>query len=265
MSARTRGANPRARGAIHEVAVGASPRVSLLPPELAVRAASRTAHRRLALAVIGVLVVTAAGVGLAAALAADAQRGLDTARLDTQSLLSQQAKYSAVSALQTKVATVTDARLYGTSTEIDWSAYLAKVSATLPAGSTLLEANVSAAAPWEADVVPAGPLRGDPAATLELKVRSAADADITTWVESLTDLPGYADSSLDSRAIETGAAVAEGAPPTYVANVTLNVDAKARANRFAVDAPGADNSDAPTEPAATETAATEPAATETEK
>ena len=243
----------RRRGAIQEVAVGASPRVSLLPPELAVRAASRTAHRRLALAVVGVLVVTAAGVGITAALAADAQRGLDTARLDTQSLLAQQAKYSEVSALETKVATVTDARLYGTSTEIDWSAYLAKVSATLPAGSTLLEANVSAAAPWEADVVAAGPLRSNPAATLELRVRSAADADITTWMKSLAELPGYADSSLDSRAIETDAAAADGAAPTYIANVTLNVNADARANRFAEDAPGADNSDAPTEPAPVET------------
>jgi Tfp pilus assembly protein PilN len=219
------------RGATAEVAVAASPRVSLLPPEIAVRTASRTAHRRLALALIGVLVITAAGVGITTALAVDSQRSLDTARLATQSLIAQQKKYSEASELQAQVAAVTDARRYGTSTEIDWSAYLAKVSATLPPGSVLLEASVSAAAPWEAGAVAAGPLRGDPAATLQLRVQSSSDADITTWVRSLENLPGYADSSLDSRAIDIDAEDAAAAP-TYTANVTLNVTAGARANRF---------------------------------
>jgi hypothetical protein len=220
----------RRRGTTLELAVAASPRVSLLPPELAVRAASRTAHRRLALAVVGVLVVTAAGVGITTALAVDAGRRLDTARLETQSLIAQQTKYSEASDLQAQVAVVRDARLYGTSTEIDWSEYLAEVATKLPAGSVLIESSVSAAAPWETGPVAAGPLRGDPAATLHLRVQSATEADISTFVRALGDLPGYADSSLDSRALDTDSD--EGAPPTYTANITLNVTSGAKANRF---------------------------------
>jgi hypothetical protein len=223
-----------------QVQVAASPRVSLLPPELAVRAASRTAHRRLVFAVVGVILVTAAGVGVSFALTADAQRALDTARLETTSLIAQQKKYTEASDLEAQVASVTQARRYGTSTEIDWAAYLAQVTATLPAGSVLLEASVSAPAPWEAGAVAAGPLRGDPAATLKLRVSSASAADISTWVRSLEALPGYADSSLDDRSFDDDSSAGssadsslDDAAPTYVAGITLNITSAARANRFA--------------------------------
>jgi hypothetical protein len=225
---------------IQQVQVAASPRVSLLPPELAVRAASRTAHRRLVFAVVGVILVTAAGVGVSFALTADAQRALDTARLETTSLIAQQKKYTEASDLEAQVASVTQARRYGTSTEIDWAAYLAQVTATLPAGSVLLEASVSAPAPWEAGAVAAGPLRGDPAATLKLRVSSASAADISTWVRSLEALPGYADSSLDDRSFDDDSSAGssagsslDDAAPTYVAGITLNITSAARANRFA--------------------------------
>jgi hypothetical protein len=238
MSARS-SARTRTRSSartIQQVQVAASPRVSLLPPELAVRAASRTAHRRLVFAVVGVILVTAAGVGVSFALTADAQRALDTARLETTSLIAQQKKYTEASDLEAQVASVTQARRYGTSTEIDWAAYLAQVTATLPAGSVLLEASVSAPAPWEAGAVAAGPLRGDPAATLKLRVSSASAADISTWVRSLEALPGYADSSLDDRSFDddssSGSSV-DDAAPTYVAGITLNITPAARANRFA--------------------------------
>jgi hypothetical protein len=222
----------RRHGTTPELAVAAFPRVSLLPPELAVRAASRTAHRRLALAVVGVLVVTAAGVAITTALAVDAGRRLDTARLETQSLIAQQTKYSEASDLLAQVAVVMDARLYGTSTEIDWSEYLAAVATKLPAGSVLIESSVSAAAPWETGLVAAGPLRGDPAATLHLRVQSATEADISTFVRALGDLPGYADSSLDSRALDTDSDTASADTATYTATITLNVTSGARANRF---------------------------------
>jgi hypothetical protein len=61
-------------------------------------------------------------------------------------------------------------------------------------------------------------------------VQSATEADISTFVRALEGLPGYADSSLDSRAIDTDSA--DGAAPTYTANITLNVTAGARSNRF---------------------------------
>ncbi|PRY67542.1 type IV pilus assembly protein PilM [Glaciihabitans tibetensis] len=208
--------------------VAGQPRVSLLPPEIGLRARARTLNRRFALAAATVLVATVAGVLGAGWFAGQAQNRLDAAQAETTALLDQQKNYAESKNLAALLATLHDARAYGASTEIDWAAYLSLIEATMPAGTSLIEAAASAAAPWEVQRPPAGPLRGDVAGTLTLRTSSSSEGDLTAWVRSLEALPGYADSSLDARSLDE-----TGARPGYIAEVTLNVGADARARRFA--------------------------------
>jgi type IV pilus assembly protein PilM len=218
------------------------PQVSLLPPDIALRARAQKLNRRFALAAAGVLLLTVGGVLGAHGYAGGQQNQLDTARAETTALLAQQGAYAESKALAELLATLQDARSYGASTEIDWANYLALIEATMPAGTTLIEATVTAASPWEVQPTPAGPLRGDVAGTIHLRTSSSSGSDLTTWVRSLEVLPGYADSSLDSRDFD---AVGDGGNDSnalpYTADVTLNVGADARAHRFAAAEPTIQN------------------------
>lgn len=210
-----------------EVEIGGTPRVNLLPTEIVAAGRARTLTRRLVAGLAGLAVVTATSVGVAALSAADANRQLAQATAQTQPLLTQQAAYAEASALENLVATVEQARSFGASAEIDWANYLDLLRATMPTGMVMLDTTVTAAPPWESPATPAGPLRGDPAATLRLHVKSASEADITAWVRSLEQLPGYADSSLDNRTAD-----ASTDPASYEATVTLNLTVLARSDRF---------------------------------
>jgi Tfp pilus assembly protein PilN len=226
------------------IVVGGFPRVSLLPPSVAEEARERRLTRRFVVAVAGVLLIAALGVVATSVLAAQARSGLSVAQHETATLSAEQAKYREADELARLLATLEDARAYATSTEIDWTDYIAKVSATMPAGTRLDEVSVSASAPWETPLAPSGPLRGDVAGTLKLRVSSDTEAELTAWVRSLEALPGYADSSLDDRTADSGsegaAAPVGSAPVTYTASVTLNLGQSARAARFAPSAPAAD-------------------------
>ncbi|MET0990590.1 MAG: hypothetical protein ABWY54_08095, partial [Glaciihabitans sp.] len=203
--------------------------VSLLPPAMVDEARQRRVTRRFVLAVAGVLLLAGVGVLGATLRANDARAQLAAAQADTALLTAEQGRYTEAETLSGLLATLADARSYGTSTEIDWTSYVDQLIATMPAGTTLTEVSVSAAAPWETQLAPTGPLRGEVVGTLHLRVRSAAGADLTSWVRGLEALPGYADSSLDDRTAETG----DGKPATYTASITLNVGAGARSGRFA--------------------------------
>jgi Tfp pilus assembly protein PilN len=218
------------------VVVGGFPRVSLLPPSVVEEARERSVTRRFAFAVVGVLVVAGLGVLATTWLATQARAELAAAQQETATLTAEQARYRESEELAGLLATLEDARAYATSTEIDWTAYIAKVSATMPAGTRLDEVSVSASAPWETPLAPSGPLRGDVAGTLKLRVTSSTEAELTTWVRSLETLPGYADSSLDDRTADTGSE-SESGTVEYTASVTLNLGESARAARFTPSAP----------------------------
>jgi type IV pilus assembly protein PilM len=221
---------------------GEAPRaqVSLLPPEIALRARARKLNQRFALAAAGVLVLTLGGVVGAHWYAGMQQNALDAATAETRVLLEQQKEFRESKDLAELLATLQDARAYGASTEIDWANYLTLIESTMPAGTSLIEATVSAASPWEVQPTPTGPLRGDLAGSIHLRTSSSTESDLTAWVRSLALLPGYADSSLDSR-VEERDEERPGAPVEYIAEVTLNVGADARAHRFTAAEPAIQN------------------------
>jgi type IV pilus assembly protein PilM len=227
------------RGRAEGAGETARPQVSLLPPEIGLRARARRLNQRFALVAAGVLVLTLGGIVGAHWYAGAQQNELDTAHAETRALLEQQKAYSDSKELAALLATLQDARAYGASTEIDWANYLGLIEATMPAGTSLVEATVSAASPWEVQPTPAGPLRGDVAGTIHLRTSSSTEGDLTAWVRSLELLPGYADSSLDSRVQELDSE--HDGTPTYTAEVTLNVGADARARRFAAAEPPIQN------------------------
>jgi len=210
--------------------LGASPRASLLPPEIRVRAHLKTLSRLMVAAVAAIAVLAVAATGITTVLASAAAGELDRSRAQTAALLAEQATYSEASDLETEVAVVTAAQAFAASTEVAWSHYLDLAGVTLPASMRIEDVTASAAAPWQVSAAPTGPLRGLAVATFQLTVSSSSEGDITGWARSLSALPGFADSSIDG--LSFIADVPEG-ENNYSSTITLNLDASARTGRFA--------------------------------
>lgn len=205
-----------------EPVVGGVPRVSLLPPEMATAAKASATGRGLVFLVVLVTAVTGSGIAAATLAAGDAQTLLMNAQTETRTLLKEQGKYSAASDLEELLATVEDAGSFGTSTEIDWSEYIGSLTATMSPGLVMLDATVSAAAPWEAPLLVTGPLRAERVATMLLRVKSLSEAEVSAWVRTLEALPGFADTSIDGWTHDDSG---------YIARVTLNVATGALTDR----------------------------------
>ena len=105
-------------------------------------------------------------------------------------------------------------------------ALISAVRGTLPDGVLIESATMKARAPWEPEFTPAGPLREPRVATLTFVISSPTILDATAIVRSLVDVPGFADATPDSVTEADG---------IYSTTVTLNVNEKALANRFADD------------------------------
>lgn len=218
--------------------VGGIPRIDLLPPEVHARLRSRTLRRGLGVLVVAVVVATGAGSALAVFSAAASAATLAAEQARTQELLAQQVEFVEVTQLANAKASIEEARLVGSSTEILWPAYVEAIRATLPPGSDLRTITVTASSPITLVAQPALPLQVPRVATVQLTVTAPDLATVSAWISQLPGLPGFADATLTT--IERTDAI-------VTVNVTMNVTEAAFANRF-VDDPEGD--DAETEPAA---------------
>lgn len=211
--------------------VGGIPRIDLLPPEVRQRIRARSVRRALGILVIGVVAVTGAGTALAVVNATLSAGALVAEQARGQQLLAEQLEFVEVTQLANAKAGIEQALLVGSSTEILWPAYMEAVSATLPAGTTIVSITVTGSSPIALVPQPALPLQLPRVATLELKVSAADLATVSTWLGTLPGLPGYADAKLNST--EPGGS-------GVLASVTMNVTDAAFANRFAEVPEGAD-------------------------
>ena len=206
--------------------LGGEPRVFLLPPEAAQREKARGARRLSILLLVLVIVAVGAGYGYAFSLNTTAQGALAEAQSQSAALVKQRKQYSKATAVAAKVTDVTDAKTLGASTEVLWSDLISAVRGSLPEGVLIESATMKARAPWEPEMLPAGPLREPRVATLTFVISSPTILDATAIVRSLVDVPGFADATPDSVTEADG---------IYSTTVTLNVDKKALSNRFATD------------------------------
>ena len=208
-----------------QLVLGAEPRVDLLPPEVKARKKTKTTRRRLIGALIGAVVLVAAGMAAASWQAGQSQADLADAQARTIDLLSSQAKYSEVTKVQAAVDTTAAARQFGSATEVDWKAYLSSIRAVLPADVSIDTVTVDSASPLVGFEQATVPLQTARVATLTLGLTSPNLPSVPQWLEAMKDLPGFADANPGS--------IVRSESGTYKVGLTLHINAGAYSNRFA--------------------------------
>lgn len=210
-------------GAGPGMAVGGSPRVDLMPPEIRLKRSQLRTRRSLRLALFGVFVLVVVACGGAWAWNAIAQTTLASAQAEQQNLVAQQAKYSKVTAIQNAITLIKAGQIVGDATEIDWQDYLTKLQATLPSGVTLVTVSIGTADPMTAYAQSTTPLEGNRIATLTFTASSPTLPSIPVWLDGLKTLPGFVDATPGQVSLTNGA---------YTADVTMHIGTDAFANRF---------------------------------
>ncbi|WP_165063405.1 hypothetical protein [Marisediminicola senii] len=214
-----------------DLVLGGEPRVNLLPPELAQKAVFRKTRSTLAGVVIIALVAVGAGFGVAQYRLMAAQSDLAAAQQRTTELLAEQGTYADAVSATALVASGERARTLGTSTEVLWNDMFGAIQAFLPDGVTIVSGTMTGRAPWEPELLPAGPLRQPRVGTLTLVVSSPTVLDATDIVRRLSALEGFADATPAGVTMEES---------TYMTTIMLNVGEEALSGRFATETPVAE-------------------------
>ncbi|TAM69502.1 MAG: hypothetical protein EPN48_09090 [Microbacteriaceae bacterium] len=227
----TRSAKPQAAKAARPakapkdgLALGPEPRVDLMPQSIRLQRKRSKTARRLGFAVVGVVVLTLAGVAASTYASLVSEQNLAAAQANTQNILRQQAKYMPVRTVQARIGLVQAAQQVGASTEIDWKTYLTAVQNTLPAGVQMGTVKIDSASPLAAYAQASAPLQGSRVATLSFAATTATLPQVPAWLNALATLPGYADGAPGT--------VTRNENGSYVANVTLHINEAAFDKRF---------------------------------
>ncbi|MCU1437695.1 MAG: hypothetical protein JWP66_782 [Naasia sp.] len=217
---------------VRRPAIGGVPRVDLLPASLREKRMQKRFRRGIYVGIGGVAVLLAAGIAGATAFGAVASANLAAEQAVTLDLLGQQAQYAELSAVQERIVLAEAAQQVGAGTEIDWSDYLGKLRATLPAGVTLTSVTVDAATPLAVYEQGTGPLEGARIATLTFTASSPGLPDVPVWIDALRTLPAFVDAIADSVTLDdTG---------SYAVNMTLHIGPDAYAGRFLPEGSGSE-------------------------
>jgi len=203
---------------------GASPRVDLLPPEVADRKKSAALRRSIILGVVGALVLSAGAYTFASWGALEAAGEYDVARAETAALLEEQNTYGAVRTLGDELSTATDAQQAGALTEIDWNAFYTRVTLTLPAGMVIESFTTTSDTPTLDLPGSTGPWPSTRVASAEFVVSTPDLAGAQSWIVALKTLPEYGGAMATSISREEGTG--------YTVNVTLDLTEAVRTQRF---------------------------------
>ena len=204
--------------------LGGEPAVNLLPPEVAQRAKAKRTRQVLSLLVVGSVLIVGAGYGVAFSRSVASQAELVGAQDRTQALLTEQLEYADATRATGLIASAENARELGASTEVLWDDAIDAVKTYLPDGARIASATMSAPAPWETELLPAGPLREARVATVTFVVTSQAQLDATGIIRNLRGLEGFADASPDLVIADDDG---------FTTTITLNLNSDALSGRFA--------------------------------
>ncbi|MBB5632937.1 Tfp pilus assembly protein PilN [Cryobacterium mesophilum] len=205
--------------------LGGPPKANLLPPEVGIAARGRVLRRNaVALIVLAILIVVAAYAGVSF-LAAGAQAQLDASNAKTHELLTEQGKYSEVKQVTSMLEKATVAQRVGTSTEIDWKAYLTAIQKSLPTGTLVTNVVAETATPVTAFAPPSVPLQGDRIGELRFTATSTSLPNVQKWLDALATLDGFVDASPGSVTLNDKA-------KTYEVTITMHVNKYALLLRF---------------------------------
>ncbi len=203
---------------------GAEPRVDLIPNEVRQSRRAKVSRRRLGFLVFLIAVLVMGETTLVRAQALQAQRQLAIAATYSKVLQLQESKYGEVQKIQGEVDAIKAAQEVGTSTEIDWRAYLISVQATLPDYVTLDSINIDSATPFAPFTQATAPLQGSRIATLSFTAKSPTLPKVPAWLNALTSLTGYSDASPGS--------VTRNDSGSYLVNITMHINEAAFTHRF---------------------------------
>jgi Tfp pilus assembly protein PilN len=177
-----------------------------------------------ALVVLSVFLVVAGFAG-ASVLALVEQAKLDAANVRTDQLVQEQSKYFEVQRVNSMLAAANAAQQVGTSTEIDWKAYLVSIQKSLPSGTLVTNVAADTATPILDFVQPLVPLQGDRIGELRFTATSTSLPDVEKWLEALAKLTGYVDATPGSVTLNSQAAL-------YEVTITMHINADALLLRF---------------------------------
>ncbi|QNO37772.1 hypothetical protein H4J02_01645 [Protaetiibacter sp. SSC-01] len=209
------------------VALGAVPRVSLMPPELGERNRQLGVQRGLRLLMFAAVVLAIGATAGAWYLAFGATLAAQAEQARTADLLLQQQQYAEVQQAIRAVELGEAALRVGGSTEIDWQDYLGRVQASLPEGVLLESFTVDASTVTEQYPQSSIPLQGNRIATLQFSAKSSTLPEIPDWLNRLQGLPGFVDANPGS--------VSRGVDGSYTASIEMHIDAQAYSNRLTAD------------------------------
>lgn len=210
------------------LAIGGVPRADLLPPEVKAAYKGKATVRMLVILVVTVAVIVAGGVGYATIRSITSQAFLQLERDRSLDLLARQLDYAEARQIANKVDAAIAARALGTTTEIDWRAYLDEVSATLPDGVGLTELVIAPVVIGAGEESVDNPLQQAAVATITITATSLTVPDVEAWFEDLAGITGFA-------GIAPPATVAGSPAEGYVVGLELLVNDEAYLSRFQND------------------------------
>ncbi len=205
--------------------LGGPPQANLLPPEVGIAAKGRALRRNATALIVLTVLIVLASYGGVAVLALNAENQLESANNRTQELIAEQGKYAEVRQVTTMLQTAEAAQRVGTSTEIDWKAYLTEIQNSLPAGTLVTNVSAETATPVTAFAPPSAPLQGDRIGELRFTATSSSLPDVEKWLDALAKLDGFVDASPGSVTLNSDAT-------TYEVTITMHVNKDALLLRF---------------------------------
>lgn len=181
------------------------PRVNLLPDEIVTERRFRRTLRYLASAVVGCVLLGAAGTAWAQLQVADAQSRLDDAQSTTRRLNREAAKYAEVPKVLAQVEAARAAREKAMATDVLWYRFLDDLANATPSsvalGSVSISINAGTGATTGADPLTPGGL-GD----VTFTGTAARFPDVATWLTQVAEVHGLDASRLQNATREGGTA-----------------------------------------------------------
>ncbi|MCU1431894.1 MAG: Fimbrial assembly family protein [Actinotalea sp.] len=230
MTALRTGPEPTVAAGVDTAALGAFalPQVNLLPPEIRSRRTLGRVKLRLALMLLGVMLLAVVLFVAAVLDEGAAARELALQQAEVQRLTGEQATYAEVPQVKGQIAQALAAREYAMSTEVMWVDFMRAIQAVVPSGVGIETLTITAPSPMLETVTSSDPLAEASVGSISFTGNSGTLPDVAAWLDGLDSIPGFSDATFSSAEI-----VDEDGLITYALTSTVQVDESIFANRFA--------------------------------
>ncbi|WP_432511092.1 PilN domain-containing protein [Kineococcus sp. SYSU DK001] len=195
-------------------------RVDLLPPEIAQARRSKRLRAGLAGSLAVVAVAAGAAYAISAGHVADAESALAAEQARTPALQAAQRPYAEVPQVYAQLRQVQQVQDSVTANDVAWYRFVDGIAAGAPADTALTTVSFALA-----DAAQASGAEGDPLAvpgigTLSVSGQTTSQAQVATWMESLTRTAGLVDPRLSNSSYDPQTGLV-----TFTTSATVTADA----------------------------------------